>query len=73
MWGGRAGTLKIMFKYLPLQQEANIAKQRITEVTTFIATNMLQTSWQELDYRFDLCRVTRGGEGRGERVGGGGV
>jgi hypothetical protein len=34
--------------------------QRIMAAVDTIDVDMLQRVWQELDYRFDVCRVTRG-------------
>jgi hypothetical protein len=42
----------------PLYQEL---RQRIVAAVDTIDINMLQRVWQELDYRIDVCRVTRGG------------
>jgi hypothetical protein len=36
-------------------------RQRIMEVVTAIDCQMLQCVWQELDYRIDICHVTKGG------------
>jgi hypothetical protein len=36
-------------------------RQRIVEVVTDIDRQMLQRVWQELDYRIDICHVTKGG------------
>ena len=36
-------------------------QQRIVEAVAAIDRQMLQRVWQELDYRIDICRVTRGG------------
>jgi hypothetical protein len=35
-------------------------KQRITTVTAGVDEDMLTRVWQELDYRVDICRVTKG-------------
>jgi hypothetical protein len=35
-------------------------KRRITESVAAIPCDMLRRVWEELDYRFDICRVTRG-------------
>jgi hypothetical protein len=35
-------------------------KQRITTATAGVDENMLTRVWQELDYRVDICRVTKG-------------
>jgi hypothetical protein len=36
-------------------------RQRIVEAVAAIDCQMLQRVWQELDYRIDICRVTKGG------------
>jgi hypothetical protein len=36
-------------------------RQRIVEAVIAINRQMLQCVWQELDYRIDVCRVTKGG------------
>jgi hypothetical protein len=36
-------------------------QQRIVEAVAAIDHQMLQRVWQELDYRIDFCRVTKGG------------
>jgi hypothetical protein len=36
-------------------------QQRIVEAVAAIDRQMLQRVWQELDYRIDICRVTKGG------------
>jgi hypothetical protein len=36
-------------------------RQRIVEAVAAIDHQMLQRVWQELDYRIDICRVTKGG------------
>jgi hypothetical protein len=35
-------------------------KRRITEVVAAVTCDMLRQVWEELDYRFDICHVTRG-------------
>jgi hypothetical protein len=35
-------------------------KNRITVAMETITLDMLTRVWQELDYRFDVCRVTKG-------------
>jgi hypothetical protein len=35
-------------------------KRRITEAVAAVICDMLRRVWEELDYRFDICRVTRG-------------
>jgi hypothetical protein len=36
-------------------------QRRIMEAVAAIDRQMLQHVWQELDYRFDIYRVTKGG------------
>jgi hypothetical protein len=36
-------------------------RRRIVETVAAIDRQMLQHMWQELDYRIDICRVTKGG------------
>jgi hypothetical protein len=36
-------------------------QRRIVEAVTAIDRQMLQCVWQELDYRIDICHVTKGG------------
>jgi hypothetical protein len=36
-------------------------RRRIVEAVDVIDRQMLQRVWQELDYRIDICRVTKGG------------
>jgi hypothetical protein len=35
-------------------------KRRITEAVAAVTCDMLRRVWEELNYRFDICRVTRG-------------
>jgi hypothetical protein len=35
-------------------------KRRITEAVAAVTCGVLRRVWEELDYRFDICRVTRG-------------
>jgi hypothetical protein len=34
--------------------------RRVTEAVTAVTCDMLRRVWEQLDYRFDICRVTRG-------------
>jgi hypothetical protein len=36
---------------------------RIVEAVAAVDRQMLQRVWQKLDYRIDICRVTKGGHG----------
>ena len=45
--------------YVPLlPKDVDKLKARKTEAVTAIDNEMLERVWQELDYRFDVCRVT---------------
>jgi hypothetical protein len=35
-------------------------KRRITEAVAAVTCDILRQVWEELDYRFDICHVTRG-------------
>jgi hypothetical protein len=35
-------------------------QRHISEAVAAVACDMLRRVWKELDYRFDICRVTRG-------------
>jgi hypothetical protein len=35
-------------------------KLRITEAVAAVTCDMLRRVWEELDYQFDICHVTRG-------------
>jgi hypothetical protein len=36
-------------------------RRRIVDAVAAIDSQMLQRVWQELDYRIDICRLTKGG------------
>jgi len=38
----------------------NQLKQCITTAVATVDENMLRSVWSELDYRIDICRVTKG-------------
>jgi len=38
----------------------NEMKQRITTAVAGVDEDMLRSVWTELDYRIDICRVTKG-------------
>jgi hypothetical protein len=46
-----------------MRQISNLPQLRrmIVEAVTAMDCQMLQRVWQELDYRIDICRVTKGG------------
>ena len=44
----------------PLPVSLNKLKQRITTAVASVDEDMLRSVWTELDYRIDICRVTKG-------------
>ena len=44
----------------PLPVSLNELKQRITTAAACVHEDMLRSVWTELDYRIDICRVTKG-------------
>ena len=44
----------------PLPSSIPKLKVRIRTATETINADMLQTVWNELDYRVDVCRITKG-------------
>jgi len=44
----------------PLAVSLNELKQRITTAVANFDKDMLRSVWTELDYRIDICRVTKG-------------
>ena len=44
----------------PLPANISELKVRIRTATEIITAEMLQTVWNELDYRVDVCRITKG-------------
>ena len=44
----------------PLLVSLNELKQRITTGVASVDEDMLRSVWTELDYRIDICRVTKG-------------
>jgi hypothetical protein len=44
----------------PLPASIPELKVRIRTAIETIAADMLQTVWNELDYRVDVCRITKG-------------
>jgi len=45
----------------PMQRDLPQLRQRIVEAVAAIDRQMLQRVWQELDYKIDICRVTKSG------------
>ena len=44
----------------PLPVSLNELKQRITTAVANVDEYMLRSVWTELEYRIDICRVTKG-------------
>ena len=44
----------------PLLVSLNELKQRITTAVASVDEDMLRSVWTGLDYRIDICRVTKG-------------
>jgi len=44
----------------PLPVSWNELKQRITTAVASVDEDKLRSVWAELDYRIDICRVTKG-------------
>ena len=45
----------------PLPRDLPELRLRIMDAVATIDVHMLERVWQELDYRIDVCRVTKGG------------
>jgi hypothetical protein len=43
-----------------LKVDIDYLKRRVTEAVAAVTCDMLRRVWKQLDYRFDICRVTRG-------------
>jgi len=52
--------LKVFFYAPPLSASIPELKIRIRMAIETITADMLQTVWKELDYRVDVCRITKG-------------
>jgi hypothetical protein len=59
-WPHSVAMLKIKFTCPSLPRDLPELQQRIMDIVDTIDVDMLQCVWQELDYRIDVCRVTRG-------------
>ena len=44
----------------PLPASITELEVRIRTATETVTADMLQTVWNELDYRVDVCRITKG-------------
>ena len=53
-------TLQVFVTYLIVVYPGNEGAVRIRTAIETITADMLQTVWNELDYRFDVCRITKG-------------
>jgi len=49
---------RVFFPPLPIS--LNELKQRIKTAVASVDEDMLRSVWNELDYRVDICRVTKG-------------
>jgi hypothetical protein len=56
---GDVADVNPVIKFLP--RDLPRLRQWIMEAVAAIDRQMLQCVWQELDYRIDICRVTKGG------------
>jgi hypothetical protein len=56
---GDPADVNAVITFLPLDLPQ--PRRRIMETVTAIDRQMLQRVWQELDYRNDICCVTKGG------------
>jgi len=54
------GYIKDRVYVLPMPRDLPQLRQRIVEAVAAIDRQILQSVWQELDYRIDICRVTKG-------------
>ena len=52
-------TSRIRFMFLLFPQSIPELKVRIRTAIETITADMLQTVWNELDYRVDVCRITK--------------
>ena len=53
------GLVKDQVYVPPLSSSIPELKVRIRSATETITADMLQTVWNELDYRVDVCRITK--------------
>ena len=52
--------LKVFFCVPPLPASIPELKVRIRTAIETITADILETVWNELDYRVDVCRITKG-------------
>jgi len=54
------GICTFYFVFPPISASIPKMKVRIRTAIETITADMLQTVWNELDYRVDVCRITKG-------------
>ena len=54
------GYVKDQVYFPPLPASITELKVKVRTATETITADMLQTVWNELDYRVDVCRITKG-------------
>ena len=57
-------TSRIRFMFLLFPPSIPELKVRVRTAIETITADMLQTVWNELDYRVDVCRITKGAQYR---------
>ncbi|PNF15751.1 hypothetical protein B7P43_G11662, partial [Cryptotermes secundus] len=60
-WIGRStGQNMALTRWPPAIPDLTSLKQRITTAVASVGEGMLRSVWNELDYRIDICRGTKG-------------
>jgi hypothetical protein len=56
-------TFQVFFKESPRQRCRGLplGSSRITAAVALVDRDMLTRVWDEMDYRIDVCRITKGG------------
>jgi hypothetical protein len=54
------GHIKDLIYVSPLPRDIDELKRRISEAATSVTAEMLERVWQEMEYRIDVFRVTKG-------------
>jgi hypothetical protein len=44
----------------PLPRDIDELKRRISEADASVTADMFEWVWQEMEYRIDICRMTKG-------------
>jgi hypothetical protein len=57
---GYTAHIGTIYKFLPHTRQHGCLKVRIIAAVNNIDAPMMMRVWQELEYRIDVCRVTRG-------------